>query len=111
MSASMSDSQPPIPYKEKPMTAASTSRRSTAGIVFAIAGVLLALVIVRPLAGVGLGGSLHAIAFLVIAVSFAILVIGAVNATLTKVLLIAAMNGWALLVLNEFGLGLPAVLT
>jgi hypothetical protein len=92
------------------MAAVSTSRRSTAGIVFLVAGILLALAIILPLAGLKVGGWLIAIAYLAIAVAFAILGIGAVNATLTKVMLIAAAVGWAILGLNAFGLSLPGVL-
>jgi hypothetical protein len=92
------------------MAAVSMSRRSTAGIIFIVAGVLLALAVILPLVGVTVGGWLLAIAYLAIAVAFAVLGIGAVNSTLTKVLLIAAAVGWLLLSLAAFGLALPAVL-
>lgn len=92
------------------MARVSTSRRSTAGIVFIIAGVLLALAILLPLLKGPSVPWLGAIAYLAIAVAFAILGIGAVNATLTKVMLIAAAVGWAVLGINAFGLGLPSVL-
>jgi len=92
------------------MAAVSMSRRSTAGIIFIVAGVLLALAVILPLVGVAVGGWLLAIAYLAIAVAFAVLGIGAVNSTLTKVLLIAAAVGWLVLALAAFGLGLPAVL-
>jgi hypothetical protein len=92
------------------MAAVSTSRRSTAGIIFIVAGVLLALAIILPLVGVAVGGWLTAIAYLAIAVAFIVLGIGAVNATLTKVMLIAAGIGWAVLGIHAFGLALPAVL-
>ena len=92
------------------MAAVSMSRRSTAGIIFIVAGVLLALAVLLPLVGVAVGGWLAAIAFLAIAAAFAVLGIGAVNATLTKVLLIAAALGWLLLALVAFGLALPSVL-
>jgi len=92
------------------MAAVSTSRRSTAGIVFIIAGALLALAILLPeLKGPSVPW-LGAIAFLTIAVAFGILGIGAVNSTLAKVLLIAAAIGWLLLGLTALGLGLPSVL-
>jgi hypothetical protein len=92
------------------MAAVSVSRRSTAGIVFLIAGVLLALAVILPLVGVAVGGWLAAIAYLAIAVAFLVLGIGAVNAMLTKVMLIAAAVGWAVLGLAAFGLALPSVL-
>ena len=92
------------------MAAVSMSRRSTAGIIFIVAGVLLAFAVILPLVGVAVGGWLLAIAYLAIAVAFAVLGIGAVNSTLTKVLLIAAAVGWLVLALAAFGLGLPAVL-
>jgi len=92
------------------MAAVSMSRRSTAGIIFIVAGVLLALAILLPLVGVAVGGWLVAIAYLAIAAAFAVLGIGAVNSTLSKVLLIAAAVGWLLLALAAFGLALPSVL-
>jgi len=92
------------------MAAVSTSRRSTAGIIFIVAGVLLALAVILPLVGVAVGGWLVAIAYLAIAVAFAVLGIGAVNSTLSKVLLVAAAVGWLLLALVAFGLALPSVL-
>ena len=92
------------------MAAVSVSRRSTAGIVFIVAGVLLALAVILPLVGVTVGGWLTAIAYLAIAVAFAILGVGAVNSTLAKITLIAAAVGWALLGIAAFGLGLPSVL-
>ena len=92
------------------MAAVSMSRRSTAGIIFIVAGVLLAFAVILPLVGVAVGGWLLAIAYLAIAVAFAVLGIGAVNSTLTKVLLVAAAVGWLVLALAAFGLGLPAVL-
>ena len=92
------------------MAAVSTSRRSTAGIVFIIAGALLAIAILLPLLGGPAVAWLGAIAYVAIAVAFAILGIGAVNSTLAKVLLIATAVGWALLALVAFGLALPGVL-
>jgi hypothetical protein len=92
------------------MAAVSMSRRSTAGIIFIVAGVLLALAVILPLVGVAVGGWLLAIAYLAITAAFAVLGIGAVNSTLTKVLLIAAAVGWLLLALAAFGLALPSVL-
>ena len=92
------------------MAAVSMSRRSTAGIIFIVAGVLLAFVVILPLVGVAVGGWLAGLAYLAIAAAFAVLGIGAVNSTLTKVLLIAAAVGWLLLALAAFGLALPSVL-
>jgi hypothetical protein len=92
------------------MAAVSTSRRSAAGIVFIIAGALLALAILLPVLNGPSVPWLIAIAFIAIAVAFGILGIGAVNSTLAKVLLIAAAIGWLLLALSALGLGLPPVL-
>jgi hypothetical protein len=92
------------------MAAVSTSRRSTAGIIFIVAGALLALAVILPLVGVAVGGWLVAIAYLAIAVAFAVLGIGAVNSTLSKVLLVATAVGWLLLSIAAFGLALPSVL-
>jgi hypothetical protein len=92
------------------MAAVSVSRRSTAGLVFIIAGALLALAIILPLVGVAGAPWLVALAYLAIAVAFIVLGVGAVNATLTKVMLIAAGIGWAVLGIAAFGLGLPPVL-
>ena len=92
------------------MAAVSTSRRSTAGIVFIIAGALLALAILLPVLKGPSAPWLGAIAFIGIAVAFGILGIGAVNSTLAKVMLIAAAIGWLLLGLNALGLALPSVL-
>jgi hypothetical protein len=92
------------------MAAVSMSRRSTAGIIFIVAGVLLAFAVILPLVGVAVGGWLAALAYLAIAVAFAVLGIGAVNSTLSKVLLIAAAVGWLVLAIAAFGLALPSVL-
>jgi len=92
------------------MAAVSMSRRSVAGIIFIVAGVLLAFAVILPLVGVGVVGWLLGIAYLAIAVAFAVLGIGAVNSTLSKVLLVAAAVGWLLLALAAFGLALPSVL-
>jgi hypothetical protein len=91
------------------MAAVSTSRRSLTGIILIIAGALLLLAIILPLAGVAvpwLGG----LGYLAIAVALIIFAIGGVNARLTQILLIAAGIGWALLGLAGLGLALPAVL-
>lgn len=92
------------------MAAVSTSRRATAGIVFIIAGVLLALAILLPLLGMSGVPWLLALAYIAIAVAFGILGIGAVNATLAKITLIAAAVGWLLLGIAKLGLSLPGVL-
>jgi hypothetical protein len=92
------------------MAAVSTSRRSTAGIVLGIAGILLALAILIPqLGGPGLGW-LTAISFLAIAAAFLILGFGAVNSNAAKITLIAAALGWLVLGLGAFGLALPNVI-
>ena len=93
------------------MAAVSRSRRGIAGIVFIIAGALLALAIVLPLLGVSVSlGWLAALAYAGIAVAFAILGFGAVNSTLAKVTLIVAAIGWALLAIATVVPGLPALL-
>ena len=91
------------------MAAVSTSRRSLTGIVLIIAGALLLLAILLPLAGVAVSW-LGGLGYLAIAVALIIFAIGGVNSRLTQILLIAAGIGWALLGLAAFGLGLPAVL-
>jgi hypothetical protein len=92
------------------MAAVSTSRRSLTGIVLIIAGALLLLAIILPLAGVSVSW-LSGLGYLAIAVALIIFAIGGVNSRLTQILLIAAGIGWALLGLAAFGLGLPPVLT
>ncbi|HEV7741318.1 MAG TPA: hypothetical protein VGO65_02775 [Pseudolysinimonas sp.] len=92
------------------MAAVSRSRRGIAGIVFIVAGALLALAVILPLLGVGGAPWLVGLAFAAIAVAFAILGFGAVNSTLAKVALIAAAIGWILLAINAIGVALPGVL-
>src|SRR5690606_11838273 len=97
--------------KGKPMAAVSLSRRATAGIVFIVAGALLLIALVLPLLGVASLPWLIALAYLGVAIGFAILGFGAVNATLTKIALIAAAIGWLVLAFNALALvALPAAL-
>ena len=91
------------------MAAVSTSRRSLTGLILIIAGVLLLLAIILPLAGLALPW-LGGLGYLAIAVALIVFAIGGVNATLSKILLIAAGVGWALLGLGGLGLALPGVL-
>ena len=92
------------------MAAVSTSRRSLTGIVLIIAGALLLLAILLPLLGITAAPWLAGLGYLALAVALIIFAVGGVNATLTKVLLIAAAVGWAVLGLASLGLGLPGVL-
>lgn len=91
------------------MAAVSTSRRSLTGLLLIIAGALLLLAIILPLAGLAVSW-LGGLGYLVLAVALIVFAIGGVNAMLTKVLLIVSGVGWALLALGAFGLALPGVL-
>jgi hypothetical protein len=92
------------------MAAVSRSRRSIAGIVMLVSGALLVLALLLPQLGVSGAPWLAAIAYIALVVALLILAFGAVNSTLTKVLLIVAAVGWAVLALNALGLAFPAVL-
>lgn len=92
------------------MAAVSLSRRATAGIVFIVAGALLAIALILPLVGVSGVPWLVAIAYAAITVAFVILGVGAVNSTLAKITLIAAAVGWALLTISALGVSLPSPL-
>ena len=91
------------------MAVISRSRRSAAGIAFAIAGAILLLILVLQLANVVLAW-LPGLTYLVLAAGFAILGFGAVNGTVAKVTSIAAAIGWLVLAANQFGLALPGYL-
>lgn len=91
------------------MAAVSTSRRSLTGIILIIAGALLLLAIILPLAGLAVSW-LGGLGYLALAVALILFAVGGVNARLTQILLIVAGIGWALLALASFGLALPAVL-
>lgn len=91
------------------MAAVSTSRRSLTGIILIIAGALLLLAIILPLAGLAVSW-LGGLGYLALAVALIIFAVGGVNARLTQILLIVAGIGWALLALASFGLALPAIL-
>ena len=79
------------------MAAVSLSRRALGGIVFIVAGALLLIAVALPLLGVASLPWLSALAYLGIAVGYAILGIGAVNANLAKITLVAAAVGWLVL--------------
>jgi hypothetical protein len=91
------------------MAAVSTSRRSLTGLLLIIAGVLLLLAIILPLAGLSVAW-LGGLGYLALAVALIVFAVGVVNATLTKVLLIVSGIGWAVLALGAFGLALPSIL-
>lgn len=91
------------------MAAVSTSRRSLTGIILIIAGALLLLAIILPLAGLAVSW-LGGLGYLALAVALILFAVGGVNARLTQILLIVAGIGWALLALASFGLALPAIL-
>jgi hypothetical protein len=91
------------------MAKVSVSRRAVSGIIFIIAGALVVLAAILPLLSVSVSW-LGALGYVAIAVALAVLALGGVNSTLTKVLLIAAAVGWLLLALAGLGLAIPAVL-
>ncbi len=91
------------------MANVSMSRRSASGIALIVAGVLVLLAALLPLAGVSVTW-LIVLAYLAIAIALGILGFGAVNSTLAKVLLIAAAVGWLVLALAAIPVALPAVL-
>lgn len=91
------------------MAAVSTSRRSLTGLLLIIAGVLLLLAIILPLAGLAVSW-LGGLGYLALAAALIVFGIGGINATLTKVLLIVSGIGWAVLALAGFGLALPSIL-
>src|SRR3954466_6818677 len=89
------------------MAAISTSRRALAGIIFIVAGALLALAIVLQLLAVAFP-YLGALAHLAIGVALVVLALGAVNSTVAKVALFAGGVGWVILGILGLGLALPA---
>ena len=84
------------------MAKVSVSRRAVSGIIFIIAGALVVLAAILPLLSVSVSW-LGALGYVGIAVALAVLALGGVNSTLTKVLLIAAAVGWLLLALAGLG--------
>ncbi|MEP6481912.1 MAG: hypothetical protein ABJA94_07890 [Rhodoglobus sp.] len=80
------------------MAALSRSRRATAGIALIVAGVLFLLTVLLPLVGVTFLW-LGLLADVAMTVALAILGIGAVNSTLTKIALFVGAAGWAILAL------------
>ncbi len=90
------------------MVVQSNSRRAAAGIALIVAGALFVLAVILPLAGQSFPW-VTVLATLALAIAFAILAIGAVNSTLTRVALIIAAVGWAILALAGLGvIALPA---
>jgi hypothetical protein len=86
------------------MAAMSTSRRAAAGIALIVAGVIFVLVALLPLLKLTFPFvSLAALGAVALVVAFAILSIGAVNSTVTKIALIVAAVGWAIIALEGFG--------
>lgn len=88
--------------------AVSRSRRSLAGIIFIIAGALFLLTALLPYVGVSFPWLLL-LAALAMTVAFAVFAVGAVNSTFSKVLLIIAAVGWAILALSTL-VALPGAL-
>ena len=92
------------------MAAVTNSRRSVAGIVLVVAGVLLLLDFVLGLANVGaLSPWLTLLAYLAIGVAFLILALASFRGTITRIALIVGAVGWLLLAL-ALVVALPAVL-
>ncbi|HEX7835725.1 MAG TPA: hypothetical protein VF479_09685 [Pseudolysinimonas sp.] len=91
------------------MATVSRSRRAASGIAFIVAGALVALAAILPLLNVSVSW-MWVLAYAALAVAFGILGFGAVNNTVAKICLIAAMVGWGLLALVGLGLGLPGVI-
>lgn len=92
------------------MAAVSTSRRSLAGILLAVAGAILLLNVILGLAGVtALGVWPTALANLLIGVAFLILALSSFRNTLARIALIVAAVGFLLLALGAV-VALPALL-
>jgi len=90
------------------MAVLSNSRRAAAGIALIIAGALFVLAVILPLAGQSFPWVI-VLAQVALVIAFVILAIGAVNSTLTRVALIVAAVGWAILALAGLGIvALPA---
>lgn len=83
------------------MAEVSTSRRSIAGVILAIAGALLLIDILLGFAGVtALGVWLGVLAYVAIGVAFLILALASFRNTLARIALIVAAIGWLLLALD-----------
>ena len=90
------------------MAVLSNSRRAAAGIALIVAGALFVLAVLLPLAGQSFPWVI-VLAQVALVIAFVILAIGAVNSTLTRVALIVAAVGWAILALAVLGIvALPA---
>ena len=97
------------------MAAFSSSRRSAAGISFIVAGVLILLGVILGVATVAPKGSatgswITVLAYLAIAVGFAILAIGSIANVIARIALIVAAVGWFLLALGAADMGVAAEL-
>jgi hypothetical protein len=90
------------------MAVFSSSRRSAAGISFIVAGALILLGVILGVAAIGGGSWLTVLAYLAIAVGFAILAIGSIANVIARIALIVAAIGWALLAFSAAGVGAPA---
>lgn len=83
------------------MAEVSTSRRSMAGIILAIAGAILLIDVVLGFAGVAaLGVWPTFVAYLAIGVAFLVLAIGSFRNTLARIALVVGGVGWLLLALG-----------
>ena len=88
------------------MAAVSTSRRSLAGIILAIAGALLLINAVLGFAAVtALGAWPTTLAYLAIGVAFLILAISSFRNTLARIALVVAAVGFLLLALGGWRIG------
>jgi hypothetical protein len=81
------------------MAKLSNSRRGAAGIALIVAGVIFLLAALLPLVKVSIGFNLAILGAVALAVAFGILGFGAVTSTVTKVSLIVAAIGWAIIAL------------
>lgn len=91
------------------MAEMSTSRRSLAGIILAVAGAILLIDVVLGFAGVTALGVWPAfLAYLAIGVAFLVLAIGSFRGTLARIALVVGAVGWLLLALGLV-VALPSV--
>lgn len=94
------------------MAVFSTSRRSAAGFSFIVGGVLILLAVLLGLAAAStLSPWLTVLAYLALAVGFAILAIGSIANVIARIALIVAAIGWLLLALAAGGVGMPGEVT
>lgn len=91
------------------MAEMSTSRRSLAGIILAVAGAILLIDVVLGFAGVTALGVWPAfLAYLAIGVAYLVLAIGSFRGTLARIALVVGAVGWLLLALGLV-VALPSV--